>query len=91
MSDNGITLYKQPESPEEYLEHYGVKGMKWGVRKNKTVLRQICRFVFVKRGALMRSGNRAIVIRLLLLRAVPCRMRRKIKSFASTKHSDSIC
>lgn len=35
MSDNRITLYRPPESPEEYLEHYGVKGMKWGVRKNK--------------------------------------------------------
>ena len=21
---------------DEYLEHYGVKGMKWGVRKNRT-------------------------------------------------------
>lgn len=35
MSDNKITLYRQPESPEEYLEHHGVKGMKWGVRRNR--------------------------------------------------------
>lgn len=33
MSDNRIALYRQPESPEEYLEHYGVNGMKWGVIK----------------------------------------------------------
>ena len=25
--------YDKPFSPQEYLMHYGVKGMKWGVRR----------------------------------------------------------
>ena len=25
--------YEKPLSPQEYLMHYGVKGMKWGVRR----------------------------------------------------------
>lgn len=28
---------------ESYLEHYGVKGMKWGVRKDEAVLRRLTR------------------------------------------------
>ena len=28
---------------DNYLEHYGVKGMKWGVRKDEEVLKRISR------------------------------------------------
>lgn len=28
---------------DSYLEHYGVKGMKWGVRKDEAVLRRLTR------------------------------------------------
>ena len=28
---------------DDYLEHYGVKGMKWGVRKDEAVLTRISR------------------------------------------------
>lgn len=28
--------YDKPFSPQEYLMHYGVKGMKWGVRRYRT-------------------------------------------------------
>ena len=28
---------------QDYLEHYGVKGMKWGVRKDEAVLRRLTR------------------------------------------------
>lgn len=30
-----------PDTYDDYLKHYGVKGMKWGVRKDEVLLRKI--------------------------------------------------
>lgn len=42
--------YDKPFSPQEYLMHYGVKGMKWGVRRYQN-----------KDGTLTKAGKDGIV------------------------------
>lgn len=42
--------YDKPFSPQEYLMHYGVKGMKWGVRRYQN-----------KDGTLTKAGKERIV------------------------------